>query len=167
SDRDVEALAGSFASAHPFHHVVIPDFIRLAPEQVLQAIPALDHAGWRLHQNAYEAGKATFSNLELMPEPLAAMVRELNSIRYLQFLERLTGIRGLMPDPYLQGAGLHRTAAGGVCAPHTDTQLNEQLGIFRRVNTLIYLNPGWDAAAGGCLELYSGRRSLQLERTIM
>jgi len=35
------------------------------------------------------------------------------------------------------------------------------------VNTLIYLNPAWEAADGGCLELYSGRRSLTLERTIL
>lgn len=166
-DEDVAALAGSFAAAQPFPHVVIPDFLCLEPTQVLPAFPAPNAPGWHLHLNAYEAEKATFSNLELMPEPLASMVRDLNSTAYLQFLERLTGIKGLMPDPYLQGAGLHSTGPGGVCAPHTDTQLNERLSIFRRVNTLVYLNPGWDHAAGGCLELYSGQRSLKLERTIV
>lgn len=166
-DSDVEALAGSFRAADPFPHVVIPDFIRLTPAEVLPAFPDPDAPGWRLHLNAYEAEKATFSNLELMPEPLASMVRELNSPAYLQFLERVTEITALLPDPYLQGAGLHRTGPGGVCAPHTDGQLNERLSIFRRVNTLLYLNPGWEPSTGGSLELYSGRRGLKLERTIV
>lgn len=166
-DTDIEALAGSFRAAQPFPHVVIPDFIRLPPADVLGSFPDMDTPGWRLHLNAYEAEKSTFSNLDLMPEPLASMVRDLNSPAYLQFLERLTGIKALLPDPYLQGAGLHRTGPGGVCAPHTDGQLNERLSIFRRVNTLIYLNPGWQPDDGGSLEFYSGRRGLKIERSVV
>jgi len=167
SDAQVAALAGDFAAARPFPHVVIRDFLRVPPAQVLPAFPAPDDPGWHRHSDAYEAEKTSFSDLERMAEPLASMVRELNSTAYLQFLERLTGIKGLLPDPYLQGAGLHCSGPGGVCAPHTDSHVNERLSIFRRVNTLVYLNPGWEESAGGCLELSSGRRALKVERTIV
>jgi Rps23 Pro-64 3,4-dihydroxylase Tpa1-like proline 4-hydroxylase len=161
------ALAGDFAAARPFPHVVIPDFLRVPPAQVLPAFPAPDDPGWRRHTDAYEAEKTSFGDLDRMAEPLASMVRELNSTAYLQFLEQVTGITGLLPDPYLQGAGLHCTGPGGVCAPHTDNHVNERLSIFRRVNTLLYLNPGWEESTGGCLELYNRQRSLTVGRTIV
>jgi hypothetical protein len=166
-EAELAALAADFAAARPFPHVVIPDFVRLPPAQVLAAFPDPNDPGWHRHTDAYEAEKTSFGDLELMAEPLASMVRELNSTAYLRFLERVTGISGLLPDPYLQGAGLHCTGPGGVCAPHTDNHVNERLSIFRRVNTLLYLNPGWEEASGGCLELYSRQRSLAVGRTIV
>ena len=41
------------------------------------------------------------------------MVAELSSGRFLRWLERVVGIEHLLPDPHLQGGGLHLTQAGG------------------------------------------------------
>ena len=74
--------------------------------------------------------------------------------RSLRFLERVTGIRGLIPDPFLTGGGLHTSGPGGILAPHADFHHYGPLELFRRINVLLYFNPDWKAEYGGCLELY-------------
>ena len=41
-----------------------------------------------------------------------------------------------------------------VLTPHTDFHLYRALGLFRKVNVLIYLNDNWGPADGGRLELF-------------
>ena len=150
----IESLAREFSSARPFPHVVIPNVIATEPKDVLPFFPPLNDAEWLRHSDRYQAQKMTFSNLDAMPEPFASMLGELSAPSFLALLEQVTGIAGLMPDPYLNGAGLHCSGPGGVMAPHTDTHLNQRLGLFKRVNVLVYLNPGWEESYGGCLELF-------------
>ena len=38
---------------------------------------------------------------------LASMVRDLNEPGFLDFVEQVSGIPKLLPDPYLEGGGLH------------------------------------------------------------
>ena len=166
-EQSLELLAQQFVRAQPFPHIVIRDFITVSPEDVLPALPSPDHPSWHQHADAYEAEKRTFNDVSLMAEPLAAMMRELNSPPFLRFLERVTGITGLLTDPYLYGAGLHASGPGGVSAPHTDNHIHERLEIFRRVNALVYLNPDWEDSCGGCLELYDPRDRLKIRRTVV
>jgi Rps23 Pro-64 3,4-dihydroxylase Tpa1-like proline 4-hydroxylase len=72
----------------------------------------------------------------------------------LQFLEKLTGIEGLIPDPYFTGGGLHETKSGGFLGVHSDFRLNKKLNIERRLNVIIYLNEDWKEEYGGNLELW-------------
>ena len=82
---------------------------------------------------------------------------QLNSSRFLAFLEELTGIERLLPDPYLSGGGLHKIPSGGKLGIHVDFNKNEQLGLYRRVNVLIYLNKDWKEEYGGHFELWGDR----------
>ena len=47
-----------------------------------------------------------------------ALIHHLNSAPFLEFLETLTGIEGLIPDPYLAGGGLHKIPRGGKLGIH-------------------------------------------------
>jgi hypothetical protein len=76
-------------------------------------------------------------------------------VRFEIFLEELTGINGLIPDPYFEGGGLHETKHGGHLGVHADFNVNERLGLERRLNLLIYLNEDWLDDYGGQLELWS------------
>jgi hypothetical protein len=77
-----------------------------------------------------------------------------NSPSMLQFLEGLTNIQGLIPDPYFTGGGLHEISNGGKLGIHADFQVNEELQLKRRINVLIYLNKDWKPEYGGELELW-------------
>lgn len=68
-------------------------------------------------------------------------------------LEQITSIEGLIPDPYLAGGGLHLSLAGGILAPHTDFHIYKKLGLYRRLNLILYLNKNWKQGDGGELEL--------------
>ena len=70
----------------------------------------------------------------------------------LGWLERLTGIEGLLADPSLNGGGFHCIPSGGRLGMHIDFNAHP-LGWRRRVNMLIYLNEDWQDEWGGFLQL--------------
>jgi len=73
----------------------------------------------------------------------------------LQFLETLTGIKGIVPDPYFVGGGLHQIKPGGKLGVHADFNHHEKLNLDRRINVLIYLNKDWKEEYGGHFELWN------------
>ena len=85
-----------------------------------------------------------------MPERLAPYTRSLfyalNARPFLTFLEELTGIQGLIPDPYFAGGGIHVVANGGHLDIHADFNHHGKLNLEGRINVLIYLNHGWERA---------------------
>jgi hypothetical protein len=83
-----------------------------------------------------------------------AYFAELSSARFLLALEKLTGMWGLMGDPYMFGGGLHATAVGGTLAVHADFNKHPRFALDRRLNMLVYLNEGWTEENGGHLELW-------------
>ncbi len=78
----------------------------------------------------------------------------MNSAPVLQFLEALTGIEGLIPDPYFGGAGPHQILPGGFLKVHADFNWHPMLKLDRRLNLLVYLNRDWREEYGGHLELW-------------
>src|SRR5207253_7370897 len=82
-------------------------------------------------------------------------VQELNSPDFVSWLCDLTGIPGLMPDPSLEGGGLHQSARGGFLNIHTDFSMHHYHKNWRRrVNLILYLNKGWQEAWGGAIEFW-------------
>ncbi len=149
-------LRREFDRAAPFPHLVLEDMLRLEPA-AMDAFPAPAWDGWVRYEDDYQPGKLCATDLGTIPEPFASVLGELAAAPFLSFLETVTGIPALIPDPYLVGGGLHSSGPGGVLQPHTDFHVYERLHLYRRINALLYLNPDWDAARGGCLELYDAK----------
>src|ERR1041385_9291271 len=78
----------------------------------------------------------------------------MNSFEMLLWLEALTGIEGLIPDPYFGGGGLHQIEPGGFLKIHADFNVHPKLHLDRRLNMLIYMNRDWREEYGGHLELW-------------
>jgi hypothetical protein len=85
---------------------------------------------------------------------MKALIAEMKSAKFIWLLERLTGISGLVPDPFDYGGGLHVISRGGFLNVHSDFPFHKQIGLWRRVNILLYLNKDWNPEWGGDLELY-------------
>jgi Rps23 Pro-64 3,4-dihydroxylase Tpa1-like proline 4-hydroxylase len=83
------------------------------------------------------------------------LLAELNSATFIDFLERLTGIAGLIPDPHFEGGGLHQIERGGHLKVHADFNRHPRTGLERRLNVLIYLNRDWKDEYGGAFELWN------------
>lgn len=151
---DAASLHARFTAAAPFSHLVLDDVLRTDPAAVTAAFPPPGWDGWVRFTDAYQHQKCACGRIDLLPPLFRAMVQELSAPRFLAFLEQLTGIPALLPDPYLTGGGLHSSGPGGVLAPHADFHAYERLCLFRRINVLVYFNPGWQAEHGGALQLF-------------
>ncbi|MDP8567530.1 2OG-Fe(II) oxygenase [Methylophilus aquaticus] len=148
-------LAEDYAQAHPFAHAVIDGIF---PTAVTRALLAHFPADPKAHDKVYEKGYGGTHKRQISPDDCDATLRAafalFNSAPMLQFIEALTGFKGLLPDPYFGGGGLHETSRGGLLGIHADFQVNEGLQLYRRVNMLVYLNEDWLPEYGGNLELW-------------
>lgn len=150
-----ELLASNYRDADPFPHIVLDGILPDAlMQQVLSNFPAE-----KIDSDInFNIGYGGLHKRQIMPEDCNAFNVSLfhffNSRPVLQFLEGLTGIEGLLPDPYFEGGGFHETSKGGKLGIHADFRINDRLHLQRRVNLLIYLNPVWDDAWMGQLELW-------------
>jgi hypothetical protein len=153
SDARLEEMRGRFRTATPYPHIVIDDFLKADARETLSAFPGADWPHWSGFGDAYQRGKRVCADVAVMPRPFAELIAECSRPAFLRVLETITGETKLLTDPYLDGGGLHCSGPGGVLVPHTDFHLYERLGLFRRLNLLIYLNPDWGPDDGGDLEL--------------
>ena len=159
-DRDhyvslAEKLKGKYASAKPFPSIIIDDFI-VEPrvlDRVLEEFPRPERADWHRFDNRAEAKLASTAQTSMGPIT-RHLLGEFNGAVMCEFLENLTGIDGLIPDPWLLGGGLHQIKPGGFLKIHADFNRHGKLRLDRRVNLLLYLNKDWKEDYGGHLELW-------------
>ena len=159
-ENRLPSLREQYQKAEPFPHVVIDEFLQLdTAEMALREFPDLDSEDWihYLHANEQKFGK---TNLTAFPPKLKAVVEELNSPNFVQFLSKLTGIERLFADESLEGGGLHQTAPGGFLNTHADFTVHPHHRNWQRqINILIYLNQNWKDEYGGHLELWDQKMS--------
>lgn len=160
-----ESLSDDYCFAEPFPHMVADNFL---PEVVARC--ALEHFPKEAlaSDRVFEMGYAGLHKRQILPDECDAAARQMfqffNSRPMLEFLEGLTAIQGLIPDPYFNGGGFHETTRGGKLGIHADFRVNEQLHLQRRLNVIIYLNENWDESWGGALELWDrGMKAKQRE----
>ena len=147
------ALAEKYRNADPFPHIVLDDFIEARTiSQIREAFP--DRGNKAFFDRDQERLKYQFHPRESESGLLRNLMAELNGEAFLTFLEEMTGIEGLVSDPYFVGGGMHETRRGGHLAVHADFNTHPKLQLQRRLNLIIYLNEDWDPQFGGNLELW-------------
>lgn len=95
------------------------------------------------------------NNIYNLPSSVKQVISESYQPKFLKWLEDLTGEKALVPDPYLEGGGIHSIGNGGFLKIHADFNWHERLQLYRRLNILIYLNEGWKEEWNGQIELFS------------
>lgn len=154
------SLANDFHNGQPCKHLVIDG---LFDDQFLYLVAnefySLDDPRWARFRNDNEDKLVVSNSEQHLPPTVKTFVRELNAEPFLKQLAALTGIEGLIPDPYLGGAGMHCIPRGGRLAIHANFNIHPLMKVDRRLNLLIYLNEDWQESYGGYLELWD--RSMQ------
>jgi Rps23 Pro-64 3,4-dihydroxylase Tpa1-like proline 4-hydroxylase len=162
-----EQLSFNYKNSLPFPHIVIDNFLEeKIAETAYNELSGFDK--WYYDPTDYS--KLAQQNKFFMPSPnykedLELMKKDsvtafqilqfLNSDITLRFLEKLTGIKNLIPDPTFSGGGYHKIKAGGKLAIHADYNIHPHTKLHRRINLLVYLNPNWIEEWGGNLELWN------------
>ena len=150
------ALAATerYLNMAPFPHAVFDDFLpaelagRLSSE-----FPATEAMEWVERDNEHNRRRYQHDETK-MPPLFRAMLREFNSRQFVLFLETLTGIDNLLPDPYFIGGGMHVSGPGDFLKIHADFNWHHKLQAHRRVNALLYLSEHWEAEWGGAIEFW-------------
>jgi 2-oxoglutarate-Fe(II)-dependent oxygenase superfamily protein len=150
----------AYREADPFPHIVLDDVLTPAAfKQAVDEFPGIQDPFWKgyLHVN-----ETKYCNVQ--PDSwnahLQAVARDLCSPEFVAWLEKLTGIEGLIPDWTMDGGGLHQTLRGGHLNIHADfTTHHVHENWARRVNILLYLNDEWHEEWGGQLELWDKEMS--------
>jgi len=157
-----QAQASAYARAMPFPHAIFDNFLPgPVAKRLLRAFPSAQ-AGhwldWKLRDTLHQPGKQGIghaSRLDGAPAYLQNLLFAFNSYPFLRFLEVLTGIEKLLPDPHFHGGGIHQILRGGKLAMHTDSNHLRPLDVYRRINALLYLNRDWRPEYNGNLELWN------------
>ena len=151
---DPSPLRERYVSAQPFPHIVLDGLFEDATlEALLAEFPRPEEIEWAAFDNPTEK-KLGYRYTSPLKRNLRDFLYEMNSPPVLRFLEELTGIEGLIPDPYFGGAGPHQILPGGFLKIHADFNWHPLLKLDRRLNLLVYLNQDWEEEYGGHLELW-------------
>jgi Rps23 Pro-64 3,4-dihydroxylase Tpa1-like proline 4-hydroxylase len=143
-----------YSKNQPFPHIVIDNFL---PPNILEAVldefPKPGSIDWQSFQTAAEK-KLASKHEQQMGDATRTLLYQFNSSTFITFLEILTGIDGIIPDPHFEGGGLHQIERGGFLKMHVDFNRHAKLNLDRRLNLLVYLNQDWKEEYGGYLELW-------------
>jgi 2OG-Fe(II) oxygenase superfamily len=152
-----EVLANNaYQAASPYPHIVIDNlFDPHTLNEILGHWTVKNDPTLEFHNDGtYVKNKKGSGINTVFSQPAEAFLWQLSKPSFLKFLEQLTGINGLIPDPYFFGGGLHTVGQGGTLAVHVDYNKHFKFKLDRRLNLLVYLNHDWTEANGGALELW-------------
>jgi Rps23 Pro-64 3,4-dihydroxylase Tpa1-like proline 4-hydroxylase len=161
-------LSGSYSKAYPFPHVIIDNFIS-NPDELDRSITEISNFpfwGWDSSKYSLMDNRQinkfwvpwceqSFNDLKDQAPTTLKILNYFNSPEILEFLQNLTGIENLIPDPTFTGGGVHKITSGGKLGIHADYLLHPETKLHRRLNVLVYLNKNWQKEWGGDLELWN------------
>jgi len=147
--------AKQYQSAAPFPNIVLDNFLPVPlARNLAAAFPGPEDISWVERDNANNRRRYQHDET-LVPPTLRQMLRELNSRQFVLFLETLTGIESLLPDPYFIGGGVHISGTGDFLKIHADFNWHHKLQAYRRVNALLYFSDDWQPEWKGAIEFWN------------
>lgn len=153
---NIEELRTAYRNSKPFPHVVIDNlFLDESLEPLLSEIADMAREQWvNVDRDPRERTVRMRSATE-MQQAGDHIVGIVHSAAFLYLLSEITGVGGLLPDPYLQGAGFAVMRRGDYFDVHADRNVAYDTGLTRRLAMIIFLNKTWKPEYQGKLEFWS------------
>ncbi len=147
-------LRRTFQGNKPFRHIVIDNFL-VSPfmERLSAEYPPFDPKQ-ALNEFGEAGRKAVVQNLRRLGRSCQDFDRLMRSAEFRSLVERITDVPKLLYDPDYAGGGTHENLDGQDLDPHVDFNYHPRRNLHRRLNLILFLNPVWDPAWGGALELH-------------
>jgi 2OG-Fe(II) oxygenase superfamily len=145
--------ARTFGNAQPFRHIVIDDFLDPSVcRSLLDHFPNFEDR-YALNEIGEVGGKAVRMDVREFADVYRELDRYLQTPEFLDYVSVVTGIPDLLYDPDYIGGGTHENREGQGLDQHVDFNFHPGTRWHRRLNLIVYLNPEWDEAWGGNLQL--------------
>ena len=91
-------------------------------------------------------------------------VNQMHSQAGMLWISKVTGIKDLIPDPYLVGGGYSRSYRDCTLKIHTDFNWNDTLKCHRMLSLIVYLNEDWKEEYGGHLQFNDFKNKTAIQR---
>ena len=158
--RKLTHAAAMYGKRPPFDYAIIDGFFKPRVAAGLAAeFPDFDGKAWHVYDNAIEV-KKTCNDWNAFPRLTYRVFAALNSGAFLRLLEgALSPQTRLYPDVGLNGGGWHIHKRGGKLNTHLDYSIHPKLGLQRKLNLIVYLNPDWRAEWGGALGFWGNENA--------
>jgi hypothetical protein len=164
-EQNIDDIVERYKSSDT-NHVVIADlfdkeFIKKCEEEFLN----IDESKFFRYSDPYfEYEKYSMNDMNNIPENLSKLFSYIHSLEFVKFVEKVTGIKGLIVDEKRWGGGLHMTKPGGYLSIHKDFNVlpdsyvnNRQM--LRCVNLIGYLTNEDQTENNGHLEFWKDGES--------
>ena len=153
--KSVEELLEEYQSGDPYPHLILDNmFSEEVLDSLVDELPPFTSEKW-VHERHDRLVKSNLRSAVDLGDHAFQFASVMHSAGFLYFVSEITGVRPLLPDPYLSGAGYHVVPAGGKFDVHADRNIDQNSGLERRLAMLIYLNKDWRPEYGGQLELWN------------
>lgn len=161
------ALARRYRENQPCPHILLENFLNAEVAlAIANQFPPSGGDIWTHYKHVNE-NKLGMPKRGLFPPLLGAVTDELNSLEFAAWISELTCIPNLIVDPTLEGGGLHQSGPGGYLNVHTDfSKHHVHANWRRRVNLILYLNPGWEKTWGGAIEFWEKSTEGKMTRCV-
>lgn len=144
----------SFASAAPFRHVIIDNFLVADyADALLASFPAFEKGNY-IGDDGRPGDKSTIDRVRALGDAYRQLDDVIQTREFLDFVGRITGIEQLIYDPFYLGGGTHENRHGQALQAHIDFNYHPSERWHRRLNLIVYLNREWDESWGGMFDLY-------------
>ncbi len=149
---------------YPYPVWVIDNFMR---DDVLSILlekwPESDHKNWHKgHEkisgkpNILEQGMRGISKIEMMPEEIGDIVKELHSQEFTNVIGKMLSMEGLISDDHMRWSGLRTMLSDSFQLIHSDARISPESGLRKELTCLLYLNPNYEKERDqGCLEIWN------------
>lgn len=155
--NDTDRLYKAFVSNTPFPNIEFRDFL---DEGIALGMKNEITNSYRKYNHLLKNFTRNGSHMIELCEagdycPIAhRLIGDLHSKYFVGWLEKVTGIDGLIPDPWLIGASYMRCYRGDSLQVHSDFNWNDKLKLHRKLTLVIYLNPEWEEEWNGDIQLW-------------
>jgi len=149
-----QTLSEHYHNAQPCKYLVMEDFFT---DEIAHALfenfPSISDLN--VKRKSLNEDKSEDYHFERW-HPAFTKIREaIQSPQWGEMLCKITGIDGLHTTSDALGSGVHQGKNGSYVDVHIDVNMNPKLGLWRRINLLVYLNRDWKPEYGGDLELWN------------
>jgi Rps23 Pro-64 3,4-dihydroxylase Tpa1-like proline 4-hydroxylase len=104
--------------------------------------------------SSFRERKYTSKSLETMDPLMHEALFAFQAPAVIEAVALITGLRDMVGDPHLYAGGISAMTRGHFLQPHIDNSHDGDGRLYRVLNLLYYVTPGWPADAGGNLELW-------------
>ena len=150
-ERQVEKVSAEYGSRSPFSYAY---FDGMFSNELINSVNAeIDLAKFEKDVREIDGievkTRSCFEDNELLPNSIRKVFEVINGGRLLNIISKLTGITGLISDPYYDGGGVNIIENGGTLAVHIDGTTQHRMQVCRRINSILFLNEDWDESWNG------------------